>query len=305
MPHREYIERSCWPTECFGLFLHHYHVGGSASCPKSRHYLTLQQHLATFTVTKMPGLYSANPAIKAASRQSRHLVNQVQSGDAEALSASSSALRNELDHYNQMQDDFFSGNAESEAARYKLQDDFHNFFRHKYVPSFASSAERTRREQEDDWDPISDINVDKESVQRLFDRCKAFLLWRLQGRQGRNQFSKFVTAQTFKTWGRLLLLFVIKHLQQRNASLGPLLSGWSSEHTDGFCDRLNTFIAMVADDKKLPRKLGSRVGYGKKEAALVLFHHLRPRPGALKIHYSHTLQQALALQFCLNFGRQA
>lgn len=102
----------------------------------------------------------------------------------------------------------FPGHAckSSEVAVHKLGGDLYTFFQHEHIPTYASNEEKQRREREQDYDPLADIKVNKESVQQLYHQCKAYRLWRLHNVADRNEFSSFVTAETFRTWARLLIL---------------------------------------------------------------------------------------------------
>lgn len=163
-------------------------------------------------------------------------------------------------------------------------------------PLFAAE-EQVRREKEGDWDPLGDVKVDGDSVKRLYQRCKGFLLWRLHGRAGRDIFCNFVTAETFRTWARILMLSIINQLNARSSDFGAVLSGWNSQQTDG----LRSYARQVCCDGDRRREAASQ---GPSQDRLWQERSCAgPRPGALKIHYTHVLQQALALQFCLNFGK--
>ncbi|CDU22689.1 uncharacterized protein SPSC_01319 [Sporisorium scitamineum] len=220
----------------------------------------------------MTGFDLQEPATRALSKQSKALLEQAQRG---GTSTSSAIMQDSIIRYKQTEDDFFQGTAASEVARHKLQDDFHNYFCYEYVPTFAAT-EKERREKNSDWDPLGDIKADKDSVNHLYQRCKAFLLWRLHGRAGRNAFGNFVTAQRFRTWARKLS-WVIGQFQAQNSDSGPVLLGWNSQQTEELRSMLDKFVAMVIVDEKLPQT----------------------------VDYTHILQQTLALQFCLNFGRCA
>lgn len=103
----------------------------------------------------------------------------------------------------------------------------------------------------------------------------------------------------------MLILWVVQQLQTQQEKLGPVLVGWNSCHTNELCSIPDKWVSMVAVEKKLPRKTRSRMGYGKKEAAIVLQNHLKPKPTSVKVHCAHILQQTIALQFCLNFGKRS
>ncbi|CDW97034.1 hypothetical protein [Sporisorium scitamineum] len=78
----------------------------------------------------------------------------------------------------------------------------------------------------------------------------------------------------FRTWARKLS-WVIGQFQAQNSDSGPVLLGWNSQQTEELRSMLDKFVAMVIVDEKLPQT----------------------------VDYTHILQQTLALQFCLNFGK--
>lgn len=124
----------------------------------------------------MPGFYSKSPTIKAPSQQAAQLLDQVRSGDTQAVAASSSAIHDQLNLYEQLEDNYFASSAEQEKAIQKLKNNFYMFFRHVYVPECETLAEQARRAAQDNYDPLSDIQVSQHSVKVLSKCCKAFLL---------------------------------------------------------------------------------------------------------------------------------